>query len=132
MDDKEKLAKVIALTKDRCTLLTDFVQQAGFFFKRSETIDLAAIQPKWDTAKKAFFTALITAYENVNHWEATELEKICKELATTHQLKPGELMLPLRIMLVGGKFGPGVFDIAAILGKEETVNRIQKVIALLQ
>lgn len=132
VDDKEKLAKVIALTKDRCTLLTDFVQQAGFFFKRSETIDLAAIQPKWDTAKKAFFTALITAYENVNHWEATELEKICKELATTHQLKPGELMLPLRIMLVGGKFGPGVFDIAAILGKEETVNRIQKVIALLQ
>lgn len=132
VDDKEKLAKVIALTKDRCTLLTDFVQQAGFFFKQSETIDLAAIQPKWDTAKKAFFTALITAYENVNHWEATELEKICKELATTHQLKPGELMLPLRIMLVGGKFGPGVFDIAAILGKEETVNRIQKVIALLQ
>ena len=35
-------------------------------------------------------------------------------------------MLPFRIMLVGGKFGPGVFDIAAILGKEETINRIKK------
>ena len=40
-------------------------------------------------------------------------------------------MLPFRIMLVGGKFGPGVFDVAAILGKEETVNRIKKVLALL-
>lgn len=131
VDDKEKLAKVIALTKDRCTLLTDFVQQAGFFFKQSETIDLAAIQPKWDASKKAFFTALINAYENVNHWEAIELEKICKEMAVAHQLKPGELMLPLRIMLVGGKFGPGVFDIAAILGKEETVKRIEHTCSLL-
>ncbi len=35
-------------------------------------------------------------------------------------------MLPFRIMLVGGKFGPHVFDIAALLGREETVNRIDK------
>lgn len=131
VDDEEKLAKVISLTKDRCTLLTDFVQQAGFFFKEPETIDLAAIQPKWDASKKAFFAALISDYKNATHWEATELEKICKELAVAHQLKPGELMLPLRIMLVGGKYGPGVFDIAAILGKEETVKRIEYTCSLL-
>jgi glutamyl-tRNA synthetase len=41
-------------------------------------------------------------------------------------------MLPLRIMLVGGKFGPGVFDIAAIIGKQETVNRIHKVLSILE
>ena len=40
-------------------------------------------------------------------------------------------MLPLRIMLVGGKFGPGVFDIASILGKKETVERIKTVLSLL-
>jgi len=34
-------------------------------------------------------------------------------------------MMPLRIMLVGGKFGPGVFDIAAIIGKQETIHRIR-------
>ncbi|MFK5108434.1 hypothetical protein ACI394_28220, partial [Klebsiella pneumoniae] len=90
-----------------------------------ETIDLATVQPKWDASKKTFFAALISDYKNATHWEATELEKICKELAVAHQLKPGELMLPLRIMLVGGKYGPGVFDIAAILGKEETVKRIE-------
>jgi glutamyl-tRNA synthetase len=47
------------------------------------------------------------------------------------QLKPGELMLPLRIMLVGGKHGPGVFDIASILGKEETIKRIEHGLNLL-
>jgi glutamyl-tRNA synthetase len=47
-----------------------------------------------------------------------------KQLAESAGIKPGELQLPFRIMLVGGKFGPPVFDIAAILGKEETVNRI--------
>jgi glutamyl-tRNA synthetase len=35
-------------------------------------------------------------------------------------------MLPFRVMLVGGKFGPGVFDIAVLIGKEETISRIQK------
>ena len=44
--------------------------------------------------------------------------------------KPGELMLPFRIMLVGGKFGPGVFDIAVLLGKAETQHRIAKAISI--
>ena len=52
-----------------------------------------------------------------------------KDLATEKKFKPGELQLPLRIMLVGGKFGPPVFDIASILGKEETVSRINKGLA---
>jgi glutamyl-tRNA synthetase len=52
------------------------------------------------------------------------MEEMFKALAAEHALKPGELMLPFRIMLVGGKFGPGVFDIAFILGTAETKKRI--------
>ena len=40
-------------------------------------------------------------------------------------------MLPFRIMLVGGKFGPGVFDIAIVLGKEETIRRVKHTLGLL-
>ena len=40
-------------------------------------------------------------------------------------------MLPFRIMLVGGKFGPGVFDIAVVLGKDETIRRIRHTLTLL-
>jgi glutamyl-tRNA synthetase len=52
-------------------------------------------------------------------------------MAAAYQLKPGELMLPFRIMLVGGKFGPGVFDITTAIGKEETIKRIQHTLSLL-
>jgi glutamyl-tRNA synthetase len=40
-------------------------------------------------------------------------------------------MLPLRIMLVGGKFGPGVFEVAALIGKDESIHRIQRALAQL-
>lgn len=132
ISDNILLGKVIELVKDRCTLLPDFVQQGSFFFQSPATIDTDAIQPKWDDKKNMFFTELIRAYQLSTLWETTDLEKEFKELAAANQLKPGELMLPFRIMLVGGKFGPGVFDIAAIIGKEETIQRISHTLQLLQ
>jgi glutamyl-tRNA synthetase len=130
--DTEKLTKVIEMVKDRCTLLNDFVQQASFFFKLSETIDIAAIKPKWDDKKNMFFIEAIRMFEQSALWEATDLEASFKELAAANELKPGELMLPLRIMLVGGKFGPGVFEIAGIIGRDETVKRIEHTLSLLK
>jgi glutamyl-tRNA synthetase len=58
--------------------------------------------------------------------EAHNLEAKFKALAEEKGLKVGDVMLPFRIMLVGGKFGPHVFDIVALLGKEETISRIEK------
>jgi glutamyl-tRNA synthetase len=129
--DDTLLDKIIALVKDRCILLTDFVQQAGYFFKTPTQIDVASIQPKWDEKKQLFFVELMKEYQTQIIWDAAELEKVFKETAAANQLKTGELMLPLRIMLVGGKFGPGLFDIASILSKEETVGRIKHVLQIL-
>ena len=83
-----------------------------------------AVKPKWNEAKKLFFAELIRNYELSPDWQAQSLETNFKEIAAVNDLKPGELMLPFRIMLVGSKFGPGVFEIAEILGKEETGKRI--------
>ncbi len=132
INDDALLAKAIELVKDRCTLLPDFVAQASFFFQLPELIDTAAVQPKWDDKKNQFFNELIRAFELSSVWEASDLETEFKEMAAAHQLKPGELMLPLRIMLVGGKFGPGVFDIAATIGRQETIARIKKVLGLIE
>jgi glutamyl-tRNA synthetase len=118
------LEKAITLVKDRCHLLTDFYDQLHFFFKAPEEYDLNAVKPKWNEAKQLFFAELVRNYELSVEWNAHILETNFKEIAAVNDLKPGELMLPLRIMLVGGKFGPGVFDIAEILGKEETIRRI--------
>jgi glutamyl-tRNA synthetase len=54
-----------------------------------------------------------------------ELENNFKELAAEKNIKPGDLLFLFRMILVGGKFGPPVFSIADILGKEETSRRIQ-------
>ncbi|HVX48800.1 MAG TPA: glutamate--tRNA ligase, partial [Chitinophagaceae bacterium] len=97
--DDTQFEKVLELVKDRCTLLPDFVQQAGFFFKKPTDFDINAIKPKWTAQKTIFFAELIRAYELMPLWQHNDLEKELKEMAAAHQLKPGELMLPLRIML---------------------------------
>ena len=124
--DSAVLEKVMGLVKDRCTLLTDFYDQSYFFFRSPDTWDIDAVKPKWNEAKQLFFAEVIRNYELNNDWKATSLENSFKEIAAANQIKPGEVLLPLRIMLVGGKFGPGVFDIIEILGKTETISRIKK------
>jgi glutamyl-tRNA synthetase len=125
-NDEIYLKKIIALVKDRCTLLTDFYDQSHFFFKAPEEYDLNAVKPKWNEAKKRFFESLIEELKAIDAWESAFIENDFKKLAAMQNIKPGELQLPFRIMLVGGKFGPPVFEIAVTLGKEETVQRILK------
>jgi len=126
---EEYLDKIIALVKDRCTLLTDFYDQSYFFFKAPEQYDLNAVKPKWSGGKKRFFELFIDEIKATDPWESAFIEDGFKKLAMMQDIKAGELQLPFRVMLVGGKFGPPVFEIAGILDKEETVQRIQKALA---
>jgi glutamyl-tRNA synthetase len=129
--DETGFIKILQLVKDRCSLLSDFYPQASFFFKTPEQPDTAAIQPKWNADKTAFFTAWTEQLTTAATWDITALEESFKALAAEKAIKPGELQLPLRIMLVGGKFGPPVFEIAAVIGKDETVKRIHHALQLL-
>ena len=128
VQDDLLLKKVISLVKERCTLLTDFVEQAGFFFKRPEA-DVSLFKNKWNGDKNTFFTEWIRAMELMPGFFASDLETTFKEMAAAAQIKTGELLMPLRVMLVGGKFGPGVFEIAETIGKEETIERIKAAMA---
>ena len=107
-------------------MLTDFYEQAGYFFVAPQQIDTASILPKWNEDKAAFFEAFCINLSSLTEWSTHAIENSFKELATAKGIKPGELQLPMRIMLVGGKFGPGVFDIASMIGKEATIQRINK------
>lgn len=127
-----RFEKVLELVKERCTLLPEFVQQAGFFYQAPTTIDTASIQPKWNAAKQQFFAEFIRQLQLAQNWEAHALETNFKEMAAAATIKPGELLMPLRIMLVGGKFGPHVFDIAVMLGRAETIRRIEHTLGLLK
>jgi glutamyl-tRNA synthetase len=123
--DDAFLDKVILLVKDRCTLLPDFWEHSFFFFKAPKQIDYTPVLAKWNDSKKDFFLGFAKSLRSVSDWKAASLETLFKQLAETAAIKPGELQLPLRLMLVGGKFGPPVFDIAEVLGKEETLTRIE-------
>lgn len=116
--------KVLSLVKDRCTLLTDFWEHSFFFFKPPKEFDTVSFRVKWNEEKKSFFKSYSKALASMNEWTAGSLESTFKQIAEQHSIKPGELQLPFRVMLVGGKFGPPVFHIAEVLGKDETMNRL--------
>ena len=129
--DDNYFDKVIELVKDRCTLIPDFYDQGSFFFITPAALDIDAVKPKWNKEKKLFFEAFITILSGIGNWELGFIEEAFKNLATQKNIKPGELQAPLRIMLVGGKFGPPVFVIASMIGKDETIQRIKNALPLL-
>ncbi|MBS1629631.1 MAG: glutamate--tRNA ligase [Bacteroidetes bacterium] len=126
----EKLLPVLELVKERCTLLPDFGVQAGFFFQTPESIDLDSLRAKWKPVYAAFFETLASAWDPAPAWEnAADIETAFTVLAQELGIKKGELMLPLRIMLVGGKFGPGVFDILHLIGASEAAKRVRNALS---
>lgn len=130
--DDAYLQKVAALIKERCTLLPDFWEQGHFFFKAPvEITELAAIKDKWNEAKTNFFTTWMEQLETLGNWEHTAIEENFNTHVAAQGIKKGEVMLPLRFMLVGGKYGPGVFEIAGMIGKEDTLARIKHTLSLL-
>lgn len=123
--------RVLTAVKERMTFISDFWTQASFFFIQPQEYDLDAVKAKWDTDKTAFFEHIVTVFEAQDEWAAAALESLFKNAVADTGMKIGEFMLPLRIMLVGGKFGPDVFLIAELLGKEEVIARIRKALPLL-
>ena len=126
--DDNYLDRVITQVKDRCTLLTDFYDQAYFFFETPRELDTASVKPKWSNEKREFFQSLCDEFDALPEWQSAFIEDAFKTIAAGKKIKPGELQLPFRIMLVGGKFGPPVFDIADLIGKQETIGRIKSAV----
>ncbi len=126
--DLEFVKRIVPLIKDRCTLLPDFWAQGHFFFATPEIKEESVIKDKWNDQKQQFFTNWLAEIDNLPDWTATPIEANFTELLAKYGLKKGDVMLPLRVMLVGGKYGPGVFTIAEVVGKEETAKRIKRVL----
>ncbi len=122
--DSSLLEQVIGLIKDRCSLLKDFWVQGSFFFETPVITELQAVKDKWSDTKKVFFEQFAAALKTTTDFNHAALEQMFGTMATEAGLKKGDVMLPLRIMLVGGKFGPGVFNIVEVIGCDEACKRI--------
>jgi len=125
------LEEIVKLIRERCSVLTEFWDQGHFFFERPAIQELPAIRDKWNDSKKAFFESWANTLVHLNEWTEASIEQSFNDALQQNGLKKGDAMLPFRIMLVGGKYGPGVFHIAALIGKEETVARIFATLAQL-
>jgi glutamyl-tRNA synthetase len=117
------------MLKDRSTFLNDFYDQGKFFLEAPVTWDMDSIRPKWNDEKRLFFDEFLLKLQSMETWDATNLESVFKNLAMEKKIKAGDLLQPFRIMLVGEKKGPPVFEIAAALNREETISRIEKLLA---
>lgn len=127
--DEEFLAQVAALMKERVTFLPDFVEQGYYLFEPVRTYDNEMIGKKWNASLQPHFEVLIEQMGAIPAFEASVLEVAVKEFMHEHSLKPGDVLSLLRLALAGTMKGPAVFDMAAVLGKTETVRRLQTALA---
>lgn len=121
--EDDKVMDVLDLVQERIALLPGAVKEMEYFFRKPTTVDTDTIKAKWSEQHTAFYTELKTIWADAE-WTKENLETSFKELIAKHEMKMGAVMLPFRIMLVGGKFGPNVFEIASFLGREDALERI--------
>ncbi len=123
--DRQKAEKVVVACGDRLKLFSDILPYGSPFFRPEPEYDAKAVEKKLKPAEaqtllRGFREVLATAepFENA-HLEQT-LEKFCQERGA----KKGTLIHALRISTTGIEVGPGVYDCLTILGREETLRRI--------
>ena len=121
--EDDRIKQVLSLVQERISLMPDAVKEMEYFFRKPGSVDTGTIQSKWTEQHTAFYTELKTIWSEAE-WTKENLEASFKELIAKHEMKMGAVMLPFRIMLVGGKFGPNVFEIANFLGREEVLERL--------
>lgn len=136
-NDKEEfnldyLTKVISLVKERATFVQDFWELGNFFFTTPSEYDAKASKKNWKEGTSELMTELILTIETIENFNSTTIETIVKEWITSKEIGFGKVMQPFRLSLVGAMKGPHLFDIAEIIGKQETINRIKNAIAKLE
>ncbi len=131
LGDREKKGKVLSLVKERMNLLTDFWDQAYFFFEAPKEYDAKMTKKGWKEGTKERLMKVIELVDGQDTFTVENLEVVIKGWAAENEIGLGQVMNPLRLALVGAPKGPGVFDIMEVLGKDETIKRIQQAIAKL-
>jgi len=122
------LTRVVALLKERATFTRDLWDQGSFFFEAPKEYDEKASKKAFKEGTADLLETVINLMQNDAHFTATSLSEAIKGWVTSKEIGFGKVMMPLRLALVGAMKGPDVFDIAALIGKEESLSRIRKAI----
>jgi glutamyl-tRNA synthetase len=126
--DKNYVEKVVSLIKERAVFVADFWDLSNFFFQSPTEYDAKASKKQWKPDTGTLMQELIVIINSIKDFTSANTETIVKEWITSKEIGFGKVMQPLRLSLVGALKGPHLFDIIEMIGKEETVSRIQKAI----
>ena len=122
------LAAVVGMTKVRCNFISDFWNQIKFFFEAPTEYDAKTVQKRWKATSAADMQALAAVLEGIDDFSAANSEQVVMAWITENGLHMGNIMNAFRLCIVGEGKGPHMFDITAIIGKEETLSRLQKAV----
>ncbi|WP_372754067.1 glutamate--tRNA ligase [Mariniflexile sp.] len=129
--DVNYIALVIELIKERTTFVSDFWELSSYFFIAPSTFDEKATKKAFKENTAEILTSIKAVIETIGDFTTETLQKEIKGWITANNIGFGQVMMPLRISLVGSLQGPDVFDIMYLIGKAETVKRIDKIISIL-
>ncbi|CAM4104961.1 glutamate--tRNA ligase [Zobellia nedashkovskayae] len=131
IDDKSEdyLERVVGLIKERAVFVSDFWNLSDYFFEAPTSYNEKAAKKQWKEDTPDILNRLVIVLEGITDYTSENVETTVKAWIGEQELSFGKVMPPLRLVIVGDMKGPHLFDIMAMIGKEDSIARIQKAIA---
>ena len=123
--------KVVSLIKERAVFVKDFWSLSSYFFKTPEDYDEKASKKQWKEGTSVLMNELIIVLASIDDFSSKTIEETVKSWISSKEIGFGKIMQPLRLAIVGEMKGPHLFDIIDMIGKDEAVLRIKKIIKTL-
>ena len=121
---EDKLRRVAGLMKERVHLIPEILEQGYYFFEPVKSYEEKMIRKKWKPERAELFESLNADFNALESFVATEIEATAKVFMAKNELGFGDVLPILRIGWCGTMKGPSIFDVAELLGKEESVARL--------
>ena len=122
----EYLGQVIELMRERVSFEHEFITFSSYFFFDPEKYDEKAVQKRWAPDTNEVLEEFTTVLEQTDDFSAENLEAALKDFVVPKQKKPAFLIHPVRILASGVGFGPSLYHMLEVLGREAVVRRLKK------
>ena len=119
------VATVCEQLKERATFIKDMWEEGKYYFSAPKSYDEKTIRKKWKEDTPKYMTELKYRIEKISDFNSENIEKEFKSYLEENELGMGKLLPAFRVSLTGLGMGPSLFDIASLLGKEETIKRME-------
>ena len=119
------VATVCEQLKERATFIKDMWEEGKYYFSAPKSYDEKTIRKKWTEDTPKYMTELKYRIEEISDFNSENIEKEFKSYLEENELGMGKLLPAFRVSLTGLGMGPSLFDIASLLGKEETIKRME-------